>query len=228
VVIDAGHGGRDPGAIGVSGVREKDVTLAAARELKRVLEARGYQVAMSRDGDEFIQLADRVAFARARHADLFISLHADASPRGEARGASVYMLSQRGEARSRALMEGQNWRMDLGEAPRTGAVRDILVDLAQRETVNRSAQFAETVIARLNAATIPVLDTTPRNAGFFVLLAPDVPAVLVEMGFLTHTADEERLAQPEAQARLARALADAADAYFSAAGQTIAVVSERR
>jgi N-acetylmuramoyl-L-alanine amidase len=114
VVIDAGHGGRDPGAIGVSGVREKDVTLAAARELKRVLEARGYEVAMSRDGDEFIQLADRVAFARARHADLFISLHADASPRGEAQGASVYMLSQRGEARSRALMEGQNWRMDLG------------------------------------------------------------------------------------------------------------------
>jgi N-acetylmuramoyl-L-alanine amidase len=228
VVIDAGHGGRDPGAIGVSGVREKDVTLAAARELKRVLEARGYEVAMSRDGDEFIQLADRVAFARARHADLFISLHADASPRGEAQGASVYMLSQRGEARSRALMEGQNWRMDLGEAPRTGEVRDILVDLAQRETVNRSAQFAETVVARLNAAAIPVLDATPRNAGFFVLLAPDVPAVLVEMGFLTHSADEARLVQPEAQARLARALADAVDAYFSAAGQTLAVVSERR
>jgi N-acetylmuramoyl-L-alanine amidase len=223
VVIDPGHGGRDPGAIGVSGVREKDVTLAAARALDRALEARGYQVAMTREGDDFIELAERVAFARARHADLFVSLHADASPRGEAQGASVYMLSQTGEARSRALMEGQNWRMDLGEAARSGEVRDILVDLAQRETVNCSARFAETVIARLNAASIPVLHATPRNAGFFVLLAPDVPAALVEMGFLTHRADEARLAQPESQVRLAHALADAVDAYFSGSGETASI-----
>jgi N-acetylmuramoyl-L-alanine amidase len=214
VVVDPGHGGRDPGAVGVSGVQEKDVALAAARLLRAALEARGYEVAMTREADEFIELADRVRFARARRADLFISLHADSSPGADAHGAAVYRLSEGGAARSRAIMDEQNWGMDFGDAPRTVDVRDILVDLTQRETANRSAGFAQTVIARLDAAGVPVLHRIARNAGFFVLLAPDVPAVLVEMGFLTHVHDETRLANPDEQLRLAAALAEAADSFL--------------
>jgi N-acetylmuramoyl-L-alanine amidase len=112
------------------------------------------------------------------------------------------------------MMDEQNWRMDFGDAPRTVDVREILVDLTQRETANRSAGFAQTVIASLDAAGVPVLHRIARNAGFFVLLAPDVPAALVEMGFLTHASDETRLANPDEQLRLAAALAGAADAFL--------------
>jgi N-acetylmuramoyl-L-alanine amidase len=215
VVVDAGHGGHDPGALGVGAVREKDMTLAAALKLRDALTARGYDVAMTRDSDVFIELADRVRFAREQSAELFISLHADSSPGSQARGAAVYMLSQRGEARSRRLMDSQDWRVDLGEAPRSGLIETILLDLTQRETTGRSAEFARQVLAELDAAGAPILHRTPRNAGFFVLLAPDVPAVLVEMGFLTQPEDEARLADPRAPQRLAGALADAVDAHFA-------------
>ncbi|MGE0830323.1 MAG: N-acetylmuramoyl-L-alanine amidase, partial [Hyphomonadaceae bacterium] len=217
IVIDAGHGGRDPGAIGVSGAREKDLVLAAAQRLKTQLEARGYTVFMTRDGDTFMELPNRVQFARAREADLFISLHADAAPGSNARGAAVYMLSERGQTRSRGLMHSQDWHIDVGDGGRGGGeVQNILIDLTQRETTNRSAEFANIVLNELETAGAPIMHRTPRNAGFFVLLAPDVPAVLVEMGFVTHAQDETRLADPVAQARMAGALADAVDAYFAA------------
>jgi N-acetylmuramoyl-L-alanine amidase len=215
VVVDAGHGGRDPGALGLSGAREKDLALAAALRLRDALTARGYEVAMTRDDDTFIELADRVRFARERNAELFISLHADSSPGSQARGAAAYMLSERGEARSRRLMDTQDWHVDLGAAPRSGLIENILLDLTQRETTGRSAEFARLVLSELEAASLPILHRTPRNAGFFVLLAPDVPAVLVEMGFLTQAQDEARLADPRAQARLTNALADAVDAHFA-------------
>jgi N-acetylmuramoyl-L-alanine amidase len=215
VVIDPGHGGRDPGALGVSGAREKDLALAAALRLRDALAARGYDVVMTRDTDTFIELAERVRFARERGAELFISLHADSSPGSEARGAAVYTLSQRGEARSRRLMETQDWHVDMGETPRSGLIETILLDLTQRETTGRSAEFARLVLAELAQAGAPILHRTPRNAGFFVLLAPDVPAVLVEMGFLTQAQDEARLADPRAQAQLTEALAQAVDAHFA-------------
>ncbi len=221
IVVDAGHGGRDPGAIGVTGTREKDVVLDAALQLRDALESRGrYRVALTRDADAFVPLEDRVRFARAQNADLFISLHADSHANGEAQGASVYTLSEHGATRAQGMMNAQNWDIDLGAAPRRGLVGDILVDLAQRETTNRSAQFAQTVIPCLGQVS-PLLTNTHRSAGFFVLLAPDVPAVLIETGFLSNAADERRLASPRERQHVAEAIANAVDQFFNA-GMTMA------
>jgi N-acetylmuramoyl-L-alanine amidase len=215
IVIDAGHGGRDPGAVGVTGVREKDVVLDAALKLRDALQHRGrYRVALTRDTDRFVELDQRVSFARDQHADLFISVHADSHSNRESHGASVYTLSENGAARAQNMMSAQNWDIDLGDARRDGVVGDILVDLAQRETTNRSAQFAQTLIPRIGQVA-PLLRNTHRNAGFFVLLAPDVPAVLIETGFLSNVADERRLSDPSARERMADAMAGAVDAYFS-------------
>jgi N-acetylmuramoyl-L-alanine amidase len=215
VVIDAGHGGRDPGAVGVSGTREKDVVLHCALTLRDALTHRGYHVALTRDSDRFVELDDRVRFARAQHADLFISIHADASPNRETTGASVYTLSDSGANRAQNMMASQNWDLDLGDT-RNPLARDILVDLAQRDTTNRSAQFAQVVIPKL-AQVAPLVRNTHRSAGFFVLLAPDVPAVLIETGFLSNVTDERRLADPRARERVADAMAQAVDAYFAPA-----------
>ncbi len=217
VVIDAGHGGRDPGAVGVSGTREKDVVLHCALTLRDALTHRGYHVALTRDSDRFVELDDRVRFARAQHADLFISIHADASPNRETTGASVYTLSDSGANRAQNMMASQNWDLDLGDT-RNPLARDILVDLAQRDTTNRSAQFAQVVIPKL-AQVAPLVRNTHRSAGFFVLLAPDVPAVLIETGFLSNVTDERRLADPRARERVADAMAQAVDAYFAPAAQ---------
>jgi N-acetylmuramoyl-L-alanine amidase len=215
IVVDACHGGRDPGAVGVTGVREKDVVLDAALKLRDALESRGqYRVALTRDADRFIELEDRVHFARTQNADLFISIHADSNPNRDATGASVYTLSERGAARAQNMIGAQNWDLDLGDAPRQGVTHDILVDLTQRETTNRSGQFAQTVIPRLGQVA-PLLRNTHRNAGLFVLLAPDVPAVLIETGFLSNVTDERRLADPRAREAMAGAMAGAVDAYFA-------------
>jgi N-acetylmuramoyl-L-alanine amidase len=214
IVIDAGHGGRDPGAIGVAGTREKDVVLNTALMLRDALRPRGFDVALTRENDTFVELENRVRFAREQHADLFISVHADASPNRETTGASVYTLSDSGANRAQNMMTSQNWDLDLGDA-RQGLARDILVDLAQRETTNRSAQFAQMVIPKLSQVA-PLVRNTHRSAGFFVLLAPDVPAVLIETGFLSNVTDERRLADPRARERMAEAMAQAVDAYFAA------------
>ena len=214
IVIDPGHGGRDPGAIGVTGVREKDVVLDAALQLRRALESRGqYQVVLTRDADRYIPLEERVPIARQHNPDLFISIHADSAPNREAQGASVYTISERGEARAQNM--AQNWDIDFGDAARSGGARDILLDLYQRETTNRSAQFAQTVIPRLGEVA-PLLRNTHRSAGFAVLLAPDVPAVLIETGFLSNVTDERRLADPRARQAMAEAMARAVDSYFAA------------
>jgi N-acetylmuramoyl-L-alanine amidase len=215
IVVDAGHGGRDPGAIGATGVREKDVVLDAALQLRDALESRGrYRVALTRDADRFVELEERVRFARSQHADLFISVHADSHANREAQGASVYTLSERGASRAQGMMASHNWNLDLGDAPSEGVARDILVDLAQRETTNRSAQFAQTLIPRLGEVS-PLLRNTHRSAGFFVLLAPDVPAVLIETGFLSNVTDERRLADPRVRQAMAGAMAEAVDGYFA-------------
>jgi N-acetylmuramoyl-L-alanine amidase len=214
IVLDPGHGGHDPGAIGVSGVCEKDVVLDAGLQLRDALEQSGqYRVAMTRDGDTFIPLEDRVRFARQQYADLFISIHADSSPNHDATGATVYTLSDRGATRAQNIATAQNWDLDLPNAPRRSIISDILLDLTQRETTNRSTQFAEKVIPNL-ARVSPLLSQAPRNAGFFVLLAPDVPAVLVETGFLSNAADEHRLSDPRQRQALAGAMARAVDDYF--------------
>lgn len=214
IVVDAGHGGRDPGAIGRTGVREKDVVLDAALQFRQALESRGqYRVAMTRDADRYVPLEDRLQFLRAQNADLFVSIHADSNTNAEAAGASVYTISERGEARAQNM--AQNWDIDLGDAPRQGVAHDILLNLYQRETTNRSAQFAQTVIPELREVA-PLLRNTHRNAGLYVLLAPDVPAVLVETGFLSNVADERRLSDPRARQAMAEAMARAVDSYFAA------------
>lgn len=215
VVIDAGHGGRDPGAIGTNGTQEKAITLQAALRLRQLLEATGrYQVVLTRDADIYVDLADRVRFARTEGAELFISLHADAAANPEAHGASVYTLSEQGGQRAQRIMGQQNWRLDLGQAPSSGAVNQILVDMAQRDTTNRSASFARTLINHLEPVA-PLLRNTHRSAGFFVLLAPDVPAVLVELGFLTNPRDERRLGSAAERDSMMRAVASAIDAHFA-------------
>ncbi|MDX2233374.1 MAG: N-acetylmuramoyl-L-alanine amidase [Hyphomonadaceae bacterium] len=215
VVIDAGHGGHDPGALGAHGGREKAIVLAAALRLREELEARGgYRVVLTREGDVFLPLEERLRIARDQRADLFISLHADANENRNARGASVYTLSERGGARARGLMEAQDWDIDLGDEARSPAVHRILLDLAQRETTNRSADFAQALIGQLGGVS-PLLRNTHRSAGFFVLLAPDVPAVLVELGFMTNGQDEARLKDPAERRRVMAAVADAIDVYFA-------------
>ncbi|MEJ0024173.1 MAG: N-acetylmuramoyl-L-alanine amidase [Alphaproteobacteria bacterium] len=212
VVIDPGHGGQDPGALGKSLGQEKDYNLAAGLALREQLQNRGYQVFMTRTTDVFLPLGDRVKVARDRHADLFISLHSDADPKGLAKGATVYTLSQRGVQRTRTLMDRQDWNVaDVGDAG--GAAKSILLDLTQRETKDHSARFADALIDRLQGAA-PLTRGTPVNAGFFVLLAPDVPAVLLEMGYVTQKDDEKRLADPAARRTLMSAVAASVDDYF--------------
>jgi len=214
IVIDAGHGGNDPGAVSRAGRQEKDLTLAAALELKQDLERRGdYKVVLTRDRDVYVALADRVAIARAARADLFISLHADSDRTKTAAGASIYTLSDSGGARARSLMDRQNWQVALPERRRSGAVDDILVELTQRETKTASSAFADELADRLRPVT-PLAHNNHRSAGFFVLLAPDVPAALLEMGFITHARDETRLSSAPARAAMMEAVAASIDDHF--------------
>ena len=213
IVIDAGHGGHDPGAQS-DGLDEKDVTLAAALELRRLLLATGhYRVVMTRSTDVFVPLEERVKIARRAGADLFIALHADSAGDNDAtHGASVYTLSNRGVTRVTEVLSGHEW---FGRAaPRSDpAVKGILLDLTQRTTLNRSNVFARILVDRLSETT-DVLPNTHRDAGYFVLLAPDVPAVLLEMGFISSPLDQARLTSRAKRDALMETVAEAIDDYF--------------
>lgn len=212
VVIDAGHGGKDPGARGAQG-NEKDVTLAAARALKSQLERTGrYKVVMTRDADVYVDHAVRVQIARRADADLFISLHADSGSDPTLRGASVYTLADRATGRSAKFVSKDDWFMQAGAEGDRG-VSTILLDLTQRMTRNRSATFAEVLLERVGDHQ-PLLRRSHREAGLAVLLAPDVPAVLLEMGFITNRDDESTLRDPARRTRLMGSVADAIDDYF--------------
>ena len=214
IVVDAGHGGHDPGALGATR-SEKDITLAAARALKTRLERMGrYRVVLTRDADAFIPLDTRVRIARRAGADLFISLHADSAGLDPAtHGASVYTLSDSGETRVNYVLGDHEWFTRAG-ARSDPAVSGILLDLTQRNTRNRSATFAAVLLQRL-ADRVGLLPRSQRDAGYFVLLAPDVPAALLEMGFITNPQDEARLADPAQRDRLMDVVAEAIDAYFT-------------
>ena len=212
VVIDAGHGGRDVGAQGTHGW-EKDINLAAALALKARLEKTGrYQVVMTRASDIYIPLESRVRIAQRARADLFISLHSDSGPTNTLKGASVYTLADRASGRAQKFVSRDDWFM---KASLTGdqGVRDILFDLTQRATRNRSAVFASTLVSHIEGRA-PMLRRSLRDAGLMVLLAPDVPAVLLEMGFVNNAEDEARLRDPASRARLVDAVAQAIDSYF--------------
>lgn len=220
IVLDAGHGGVDPGALG-SRAREKTVTLTFTRELAKQLRATGkYQVYLTRNRDIYIPLRQRVNIARKHDADLFISIHADAIKRKSVRGMSIYTLSETAsdkEAAALARKENQSdiiAGIDFAEQPKE--VADILIDLAQRETKNLSVKFANLVVANAKGKT-RLLDRTHRFAGFRVLKAPDVPSVLIELGFLTNRSDEKQLLNSSWRRNVAKAVTHSIDAFFKGA-----------
>jgi len=216
IVIDPGHGGRDPGAIGQSGTLEKHVALSAAFELKKALEKRGsYKIVLTREEDVKIKLEDREALARNAHADLFISLHADAIHSRDIRGASVYTLSEPGTKRSAKIAKSQgNYTVyDLDVKEYGEEVGDMLFDLAQGATRTSSSLFATTLLEHLSGKT-PLLNRSHRTGDLRVLLAPDVPAVLLEMAFISNAKDEANLNSKAWRKRVMQATADSIDEYF--------------
>tara|TARA_R110000868_G_scaffold124172_1_gene328404 strand:+ start:985 stop:2196 length:1212 start_codon:yes stop_codon:yes gene_type:complete len=212
LVIDAGHGGRDPGSLSPGGTRESDVTLEAARELRRQLEATGrYEVFLTRDRDVYPSWEDRVGVMVEQRADLFLSIHADSSPDRTVAGTAVYTLNDRAENRARQ-------RAHQGPGPTDQVdVNNILVELELREKRNQSTAFAEVLLEHLATAG-PLLQNPHRQANLFVLLDPRVPAVLLEMGFITNRNDEANLTSAAARRRQMGAVVSGIDAYFSQRG----------
>ena len=221
VVLDPGHGGIDPGAKSANGIQEKDVVLAFARRLRKKLEASGrYKVFMTRDDDTFLPLKERVKFAQTKSAGLFVSLHADYFPAeiDDARGATVFTLSEEAsDEEARALATKENFSDAIAgvELPEDSdeVVTNILIDLAQRETNNRSVVMARSIVGEL-AAKGRLHRKQLRSAGFRVLKAPDVPSVLLELGFLSNEEDEKQLTSDTWRDRMAGAISAAVDNYF--------------
>jgi N-acetylmuramoyl-L-alanine amidase len=218
IVLDPGHGGLDPGAASRSGTLEKDVVLAFARVVKENLEAtQRYNVLMTRDSDSFISLADRVRFARNHHADLLIAIHADALRGRTVRGATVYTLSEKAsDAEAQALAEKENGvdiLAGVAHAEDSEQIAGILIDLTQRETKNSSVFLARRLVRQLEPVTL-LTGHPHRSAGFRVLKAPDVPSVLLELGYLSNRADEKLLGSAEWRRKMAKAMVGAIDSYF--------------
>jgi N-acetylmuramoyl-L-alanine amidase len=220
IVLDPGHGGVDPGTIGAAGTHEKDLTLVVAREIRRQLEATGrYRVVMTRDDDIFVQLRARVAKARAVNADMFLSIHADSIGSTQTRGASIYTLSETASDAEAAALAARENRADIiagvDLSVENRDVASILIDLAQRETMNRSATFAASLVGELGRE-IQLLPTKPhRFAGFAVLKAPDIPSVLLELGYLSNRQDEVLLGRSQHRSKIAAAIVRAIDEHFA-------------
>ena len=219
IVIDPGHGGVDPGTIGVNGIYEKHITLAMARELKKQLEQSGkFKVVLTRSRDIFVKLRSRVEFARDAGADLFVSVHADAIQNRKTRGLSVYTLSETASDKEAAALAEQENKADLiagvHATENTPEITGILIDLTRRETMNQSARFATGMVKELRRQT-RVLRNTHRFAGFAVLKAPDVPSILIELGFLSNHADEKALRSAVHRRKLAKGMVQAITGYFS-------------
>lgn len=213
IVIDPGHGGRDPGALAISGGRESDVVLKTSLKLKAMIEKDPrYIVRLTRETDIYVEHEDRVTKARNWGADLFISIHADAAGAPTVAGASVYTISTRGEARIEGTARKYGWDLPIEDGT-SEEVSDILQDLTVRETKSNSSIFAEFLVPELGQAG-PLLRNTHRQKNLFVLLAPDVPAVLVEIGFLTNRDDARRLKSEHGRRKSAEAVKRAIDAFF--------------
>ncbi len=220
VMLDPGHGGVDPGAIGTSGIYEKIITLAAARQLKARLEDTGrYKVFLTRDKDISIGLSERRAMARDAGADIFVSLHADSIANRTVRGLSVYTLSEKAsDAEAAALADQENEAdriigVDLSHE--TQEVRHILVDLAQRESMNLATRVAGRLIGQLRREAM-VLRNGHRFARFAVLKSPDVPSLLIEMGYLSNKEEEVALKTEAYRAKLMAAVVRGLDEHFGA------------
>ncbi len=219
IALDPGHGGVDPGTVGINGVLEKEVTLDLAQRLRSLIEATGrYSVVLTREADVFVSLRDRMETARRADASLFISIHADSLGDSRFRGASVYTLSDDASDSEAARLARKENRADIIAGTDLSAhdqtVASILIDLAQRVTNNKSIEFADVLTSELADVTALVRNTR-RFAGFVVLKSPDVPSVLLELGYLSNPTDAANLARPEYRDKLAKATLRAIDRYFA-------------
>jgi N-acetylmuramoyl-L-alanine amidase len=220
VVLDAGHGGYDPGAVSPhGGAREKDVTLAIARAIRSELLKTGrVRVALTRDSDQFLVLQDRYGVARRMNADLFISIHADSAENPEASGGTVYTLSEVASDREAQRLASRENKSDIINGVNLGgadaSVSSILIDLTQRETMNVSAGFAK-LLLREATSNMRIRTNSHRFASFIVLKAPDTPSVLFEAGYLSNKNDVEFLASASGQQKVARSVASAIQVHFA-------------
>ena len=222
VFIDAGHGGKDPGAIGKAGTLEKKITLGAARDLAKKLQATGkIRPILARSDDRYLRLRERIRLARRQQADVFISLHADSAHSSKARGISVFTLSDTASDKEAAALARKENKADLIGGPDLGVedpdAAGELLRMFQRESMNQSSQLAAAILAQIR--DMPGGDRRGhRFAGFAVLKAPDMPSVLVEMGFLSNREDEKNLRNPAYISKLNQRLTTAIINYLTAYG----------
>lgn len=219
VVLDPGHGGKDPGAIGRSWrTYEKNITLSTGQELKKQLEAKGFRVYMTRSTDIFIPLRKRVAIARSYHADLFISLHADSTYNRKAQGLSIYTLSETASDKEAAALAERENKADIIDgmdfSDNSPEINDVLISLSQNDSRNKSSKFAAYVVDEMRKQ-VKLVNNTHKFAGFAVLKAPDIPSVLVELGYLSNYTEETYLRQPSYRSKLAASITRAVVKYFS-------------
>jgi N-acetylmuramoyl-L-alanine amidase len=219
VAVDAGHGGDDPGATGVSGTHEKDVTLAIARALAaRIDREPGMHAVLTRDGDYFVDLRARMNRAHAAHADMFVSIHADAVRDRGVSGASVYILSERGASSeaARTLAEQQNaadLKGGISLADQPPDVRSVVLDVAQSANIGQSVEAADRVLGALDHVGA-VRKREVQQAAFVVLKSPDIPSLLIETAYISNAGEERKLRAPAEQQRLADAIFSGIDSYF--------------
>ncbi|MDE3060562.1 MAG: N-acetylmuramoyl-L-alanine amidase, partial [Pseudomonadota bacterium] len=216
IAIDPGHGGVDPGTIGPDDIEEKDITLEYAKLLKaKLLKSGHYRVMLTRDDDDFIMLRQRVALARKAGASLFISIHADSAP-DDVRGLSVYTVSEKASDQETAALAARENKADVlagvDLSDERNDVAGILISLAERETMNRSALLADLIVTSLDGK-VRLLSNTHRFAGFAVLKAPDIPSVLVETGFLSEPQEEKLLSSKAYREKVTGGITAAVDAY---------------
>jgi N-acetylmuramoyl-L-alanine amidase len=233
VAIDAGHGGEDPGAIGSHGTQEKDVTLAIARRLAdEVNGIPGMRGVLTRDGDYFIPLRKRIDKAREHHADMFVSVHADAYRDPKVAGSSVYVLSSRGASSEAArwLADRENASDHIGGvtwSDKDGMLKSVLLDLSQTASMEASHAVADEVLDRLDRVG-NVRKQQVQHAGFVVLKSPDIPSILVETAYLTNPSEERKLRTADHQKKLARAIANGIRQYFEASPPPGTLMAEQR
>ena len=217
IVLDPGHGGQDPGAISVSGKYEKDLTLKMAKETKALLEKRGYKVVLTRDKDFYIPLRGRIQKAHEANADLFISIHADSAKNKSAKGLSIYTISETAsDKEAAALAERENkadilFGMDLADyQPEVG---NILIDFAKKYAMDQSSIYADYVVNEMKKE-VNLRQNAHRFAGFVVLKSPNIPSVLLEMGYLSNPQEDKLMQKESYRKKLGTALANAVDTYF--------------
>lgn len=219
IVLDPGHGGKDPGAIGVYGkTYEKNITLAMGKELKSMLEKKGYTVYLTRSTDIFIPLRQRVKIAQKHKADLFVSIHADSALNRKAKGLSVYTLSEKASDKEAAALAERENKVDIiggvDFSENSKEINDILISLSQTDSRNKSSKFATYIVGEMKK-TVKLLNDSHRFAGFAVLKAPDIPSALLEMGYLSNKAEESLLKQSSYRKKLANSVVQAVSRYFN-------------